>query len=101
MISNLFSKKGNICLLRYPDPKHRILNRVISDISVLLRETTHLISDSIDTVSTVESEIVRVVSLGTTEITEITRFNTNLQGPDTLKAMGEFPTTTQQQKQRH
>ena len=42
--------------------------------SVLLRETTLTILDSIETGSPVETEIVRVVSLSTTEITEITRF---------------------------
>ena len=48
-------------------------NRVISVISVVLRETTLTFLDAIgDTVST-ESEIVRVVSLSTTEISEITR----------------------------
>ena len=40
---------------------------------IVLRETTLIISDSIETGSHVETEIVRVVSLGTTEITEITR----------------------------
>ena len=54
-------------------PEDRISNRVISDISVVLRKTTLNISDSIETSSPVESEIVRVISLGTTEISEITR----------------------------
>ena len=40
----------------------------------MLRETTLTISDSTDAVSSVESEIMRIVSLNTTEITEITRF---------------------------
>ena len=40
----------------------------------MLTETKCTISDSIETDSTVESEIVRVVSLSTTEITEIIRF---------------------------
>ena len=56
--------------LRYPNREDRIFNRVISDISVVLRETTLTISDSIQTGSPVEKEIVRVVSLTTTEITE-------------------------------
>ena len=56
-------------------PKDMIFfNRVISDISVVLRETTHTISDSIET--PVECEILGVVSLSTTEITEMTRFKT-------------------------
>ena len=50
----------------------RIFNRVISDISVVLRETT--LFDSINTGSSVETEIVVEVSLNTTEITETTRF---------------------------
>ena len=44
----------------------RIFNRIISDISIALRETTLTISDSVETV-----EKVRVVSLSTTEITKI------------------------------
>ena len=58
---------------RYPDPVDRIYNRVISDISVVLRENTLTISDSIKTGLLVETEVVRVVSLTTTDITEITR----------------------------
>ena len=49
-------------------------NRVISDIYVKLRETTLTISDFTETGSPVEFNIVRVVSLSTTEITEMTRF---------------------------
>ena len=46
-------------VLRYPDPEDRILNRVISDISVVLRETalTTCISDSIQPGSSLDSEI--------------------------------------------
>ena len=53
----------------YPDPEDRTFNRVISDIYVVPRETTLTITDSIEIGSTVETEIVRVVSLNTTEIT--------------------------------
>ena len=35
--------------LMYSDPEDRNFNRVISDISVVLRETTLTISDSIET----------------------------------------------------
>ena len=52
-----------------------IFKHVISDISVVLRETTTTTSDSFETGTPVETEIVKVVSLSTTEITEITRFN--------------------------
>ena len=55
----------------------RIFNRVISDISVVLRETTLTFSDSIEAGLPVEYEIARVVSLSSTEITDITRFNKN------------------------
>ena len=64
-------------ILRYPYPEERILlNRYISVISVILRETTLTVSDSTgETVSdstgetvSKESEIVRVVFLSTTEI---------------------------------
>ena len=44
-----------------------MFNHVISDISVVLRKTTLTISDSIDAVSPVETEIVGVVSLSTTK----------------------------------
>ena len=54
-------------------PEDRIFNRVISNISVVLRETTLTITDSIGTGSPVESEIVRVVFPSTTEMAEITR----------------------------
>ena len=57
----------------YSDPKDRIFNRVMSDIFVVERETTLTDSDSNETGSRVETEIVRVVFLSTTEITEITR----------------------------
>ena len=69
---NIIEYKYHI-ILSHPDPEDRIFNRVISDISVVLRETTLTISDSIEAGSAVESEIVCVVvSLSKTEITEIT-----------------------------
>ena len=37
-------------VVRYPDSKDRFFNRVITDISVMLRETTLTTSDSIETV---------------------------------------------------
>ena len=63
------------CALRYPHREDRIFNRnrVISDISILQREATLTILDSIETISPVETEIVRVVSVSTMEITEMTR----------------------------
>ena len=60
--------------LRYTDPEDRIFNRAISDISVVLRDTTLTISGFIETGLPVESGIVTAVSLSTTEISEITRF---------------------------
>ena len=72
--------------LRYSDPEDRIFNRVISDISVVLREITLTISDSIETRSSIESEIVRVVSLRTTGIT---RFKNRYSGYEYLNFM--FP----------
>ena len=61
----------------YPDYEDQIFNRVISDISIMLWEITLTISDCIETISPVESELV--ASLGTTEmeITETTRFKKN------------------------
>ena len=57
-----------------PDYEDHIFNRVVSDISIMLSEITLTISDCIETISPVESELV--ASLGTTEmeITETTRF---------------------------
>ena len=49
--------------LKVSDTKDRIFNRVISDIFVVLRETTLTISYFIETVSPVQSEILRVVTL--------------------------------------
>ena len=62
-------------LLRYPQPEDRVffLNRVISVISIVLRETTLTTSDSSGELVLIESEIMRVVYLCTTEISEITR----------------------------
>ena len=72
------------CCLRYSYPEDRIFNRVISDISIVVRETTLTISDSPKTVSPIKSEIVRVVSLSTKKITEIKKKKTDPQGLDTL-----------------
>ena len=71
-------------------PEHRIFNRVFSDFSVVLRETTLAVSDSTVTSLLDESEIVRVVSLYTMEVSEVTRLEknkkiTDLLGKDTLK----------------
>ena len=60
--------------LKSLDPEDQIFNRVLSDISVPLRQTTLNTSDSMETDSPFETEKVRVVSLSTMEITEITRF---------------------------
>ena len=62
----------------------RILYHVIMDISVVLRETCLTISDSIETGPPFETDIVRVVSLSTTETSEITRFKNRSSGLDTL-----------------
>ena len=80
-ISNLFKLKSfTDDKLRYPDPEDRIFNRVISDISVVKREITLTISDTIEIVSPGESEMGTVVSLSTTEISEITRFENTIFG---------------------
>ena len=57
---------------RFSDPKNRCY-RIISVISVVLRETTLTISDLTSEPVSKESEIVRVVSLSTAEISEIIR----------------------------
>ena len=73
----------SVISLRYPDPEGRIFNRFISDISVVRRETTLTISDSIETVSQVDTKKVRVVSLTKTEIADITFQKYDLHGSDT------------------
>ena len=55
-------------------------NRNISVVSVVLRGKTLTISVSIDEPVSMESEIMSVVSLRTTEIPEITRLKIDLQG---------------------
>ena len=75
------------CHLRHPDSEDRMLNSIISDISIVQRETTLTISDSIETGSNVETEIVRVVSLSTTEITEITRLKTKQKNNNKKKKL--------------
>ena len=50
-------------ILRYSFPEDRIFNPVTSDISVVLRDTTLTISNSIQTNLPVEYEIVRVIPL--------------------------------------
>ena len=60
--------------LRNRDPDGRVYNRAVLDISVVLWETILAISDSIETSSPIETETIGVVSLSTTEITEMIRF---------------------------
>ena len=84
LIHLLILTNRNLIEVSCPDPEYRIFNRVISDISVVLRETILTVQHYIETVSPVKS--VRVISISTTEITDITRLKkTDLQGKDTLK----------------
>ena len=62
------------------DPEDRILKCVTSDISVTLRKAAPNISDAIAR-GPVESEKVRLVSLSTTEIAEITRLKKKKKNP--------------------
>ena len=57
---------------------------MIPVISFVLGETTLTISDSIDGPVSMESEIVRVISRSTTEISEITRLKIRSPVSDTL-----------------
>ena len=72
MITSLTIEKSTL-RYRYPDDEI-FFYRIISDIFVVRREITFTILDSIETSFPVATEIVRVVSLSTTEITETTRF---------------------------
>ena len=75
-------------LLRYPDPEDRsfLLHHVISvSISIELRETTLTISVLTGEPVSMESEIVRVVSLITTEISETTPLKIQSSGTGYLK----------------
>ena len=67
--------------LRYPKPEDRFfLSRVISVISVVLSETTLTMSVSAGEPVSMETEIVRVVPLSTTEISEMTRLKIRSSG---------------------
>ena len=61
-----------------------LLDNVISIISAVLWETTIAISDSTGEPVSMESEIVRRVSLNTTEISDITPLKSDLQDPYTF-----------------
>ena len=73
MVNLNVSVKALAWVLRYSDSEDRKFNRVISHFSVVLREITLTILDFNEPGSPVESKTVRVVSLSTTEITEIPR----------------------------
>ena len=59
--------------LRYLDPEVRIFNHVVSDISVVLRETALATSDSTELGSPFETKMLRVFSVSTMEITKTIR----------------------------
>ena len=63
------------------------LNRVFSIISIELRETLLTVSVSTDKPVSIESERVRVVSLGTKEISEIMRLRIRSSRWYTLRAL--------------
>ena len=71
----LFYKICTLVHLRYSDPEDRFFffNHVISIISTALRETTLTIPDSSCEPFSMKSEVVRVVSLSTTELSQLTR----------------------------
>ena len=71
--------------LGYHHHEDRFLDRVISIISVVPRESTLTISVSTGQSVSMESEIVRVVSLSTTEISEIRRLKIGYSGSRHLK----------------
>ena len=64
--------------------QHFDLNLVISVVFIVLREITFTFSDSTCETVSIESEILRVVSLSTAEISEITRLLIRSSGPVTL-----------------
>ena len=66
-------------------PQDRFLNGVIWIISVVLRGNDLIILDSIGEPVSMESELVRVISLGTTEISEITRLKIRSLGSEYLR----------------
>ena len=94
-------KKDDECFeicLRYLDPEDRIFNRIISDISIELRETTLTISDSNETRSPVETEIVGVVPISTTDITEITQVKDQSSWSEYLEIKSYYLTHTTQNR---
>ena len=66
------------------------LNRVVPVISIVLREATLTMSVSTSEPVSMESEIVRVVSLYTMEISEITRLKTRSSRSATLRMVDEY-----------
>ena len=71
-IGNNFNSTVNFSYLKVSIPGDRFfLNRVLSVISVVRRETT--ISVSTDDPASMESQIVQVISINTTEISYITQ----------------------------
>ena len=77
--------EGLFAVLRYSALEIGFTNRVTSVISVLQRETTLINPDSTGEPVSMESKIVRVVSLSTTEISEITRLKIRSAGSKYLK----------------
>ena len=75
------NEKRPFIYLRYYTLKIGFFNRVIPDMSVVLRETTLTFSDSTKRGSSVEAEMERVVSLSGTEKTEITRLTLSQTSP--------------------
>ena len=78
--------------LRYSHPEDRGFffcspDRAIPGISVITRETTLTISDLIGETVSMESEIVRVVPLIRTEISESTRFKIRSSGSGYLNPL--------------
>ena len=73
------------CTIKLYYPEDRFLKSVISVISVVLRKATRNISVSTSERVSMESEVVTVVSLYTTEISEITRFKIRSSGSGYLK----------------
>ena len=68
-------------VFKVSDPEDRFFfNRVILVISVVLRETTLTVSDSTLETTSMESEIMGIVSLSITKISEIIRLKSRPSG---------------------
>ena len=75
------------CIMQGGTIRSFLAHSIAQDLRMGSRWFDHTISDSTGKPVSMESEIVTVVSLFTTEISEVTRLKSDLQGRDTLMSL--------------